>query len=825
MWWRGRYPGYQDADFPTPSELLVAEGTDSALLNEVNQLLPQREYSTPSTPSSFVTFTPVNTSEKSSKEAPKKRRPFVGNYLGNYRLTNTDAPLVKETLEFNGFNPAINNQDWLVQWSGPHLRDCFYSGLHQYQRVNHFPGSTELTRKDLLWKHFRNMQKVFGKANFNFMPDTYVLPDQLDDFLVAYERQDCFWIVKPTASSRGRGIFLLRDLEELPMDSAIISMYVERPMLIQGLKFDLRLYVLVTGFDPLRIYIYREGLTRFASSTFSTDTEEDLKDVYKHLTNYSVNKFAHNFVENQDANLDNFGHKWSISALNKHLKCLGVDIEALWGRIIDVVIKTLLAVERAVNNRTKNMVMWRQNCFELYGFDILIDEDVKPWLLEVNLSPSMQADSPLDRRIKAHLLAEALNLIRIRPCDSKALGQARWRTRALQLKRRLAPMRPQSCPDRSTTQRAPKDTKQRHSLENLSEKHLRLLSDVLTEFGIAENFIRVFPTSASVRRYGHMLHSTTSSGKFTATLALINLLFNEKRMISSEFRERRPRFPAAMDLAEIESRRTKLKTDATSGEEGGEDDKNDSATTTSTNTGSSYTASHATSNSTSRGRRSSSSGTIHPYERTSSSTLPYPLNQSSTNFHLSLKHKHTARDTLHSSFHNQEMNHDTWLRTAKGTSSLNSIHNPGGGEPRSLSTYGYRNPDSPQKNVGDQGNNSNHTNTYFTTGSKNAGRSNEEHSGSTIAGSNTKYAAIPPHRTLSNSSLPYKSPHQLTSNLNNANDKIENRSGTRLTRPRTAESGSRRTPTYQDFKNPCLRTTRRNENPIYYATSLSGIEL
>merc|ERR1719318_1448166 len=113
------------------------------------------------------------------------------------------------------------------------------------------------------------------------------------------------------------------------MDSAIISMYVERPMLIQGLKFDLRLYVLVTGFDPLRIYIYREGLTRFASSTFSTDTEEDLKDVYKHLTNYSVNKFAHNFVENQDANLDNFGHKWSISALNKHLKCLGVDIEAL----------------------------------------------------------------------------------------------------------------------------------------------------------------------------------------------------------------------------------------------------------------------------------------------------------------------------------------------------------------------------------------------------------------------------------------------------------------------------------------------------------------
>jgi len=549
MWWRGRYPGYQDTDFPSTKEGLIAEGIDQELLNEVLQLLPNRD----ATPN--MEFVPVIEKGKSKKKAP----------VATYRLSNTDAPLVKETLEANGFIPCANNHDWLMQWSGPHLRECVYTGMHEYQRVNHFPGSTELTRKDRLWVHFRGMQKVFGKSNYNYMPDTFVLPDQLDAFLEAYEKQDCFWIVKPTASSRGRGIFLLRDLEELPMDSAIIQMYIAKPMLIQGLKFDLRLYVLVTGFDPLKIYIYREGLTRFASSTFSIDTEEDLKDVYKHLTNYSVNKYASNFVENQDANLDNFGHKWSISALNKHLKCLGVDTEALWSRIIDVVLKTLLAVERPINNRVKNMVMWRQNCFELYGFDIIIDEDLKPWLLEVNLSPSMQADSPLDRKIKSHVLAEAFNLVRMRECDSKTVGQARWRTRAMQLKRRMAPLRPQSCPDRM---RIPKDPRRRNSLADLSEKHLRLLADTLSEFSMAENFIRVFPTFASVRRYGHVLNASTSSGKFTATHAMINLLFSEKRMISSEFREKRPRYQHDMGGEELK----KLSLCEDDEEEDGEDE-------------------------------------------------------------------------------------------------------------------------------------------------------------------------------------------------------------------------------------------------------------
>lgn len=68
----------------------------------------------------------------------------------------------------------------------------------------------------------------------------------------------------------------------------MISNYVSNPLLINGHKFDLRIYVLVTSFDPLRIYVFKEGLARFASEPYNTSTGK--KSKYVHLTNYSINK-------------------------------------------------------------------------------------------------------------------------------------------------------------------------------------------------------------------------------------------------------------------------------------------------------------------------------------------------------------------------------------------------------------------------------------------------------------------------------------------------------------------------------------------------------
>lgn len=165
-------------------------------------------------------------------------------------------------------------------------------------------------------------------------------------------------------------------------------------MLINSHKFDLRIYVVVTSIDPLRIYVFKEGLARFATEEYSTQGATQNKFV--HLTNYSINKKSANFVQSNDLNNDDMGFKWSLSAFCKHLEQINIDMDLFWSRIYDVIIKSVLSCENLIFNATKKTCIHNSNCFELFGYDIMIDSDFKPWLIEVNLSPSLACESKLD---------------------------------------------------------------------------------------------------------------------------------------------------------------------------------------------------------------------------------------------------------------------------------------------------------------------------------------------------------------------------------------------------------------------------------------------
>ena len=138
-----------------------------------------------------------------------------------------------------------------------------------------------------------------------------------------------------------------------------------------------------------------------------------------HLTNYSINKKNDRFIQNENTEQDDFGYKWSLGAFCKHLEQVGIDMNLLWSRIYDVIIKTLLCGENYVQAAIKKNGTHRTNCFELLGFDILIDSDLKPWLIEVNLSSSMATESPLDMSIKSNLICDMFNIIGIKRFDRK----------------------------------------------------------------------------------------------------------------------------------------------------------------------------------------------------------------------------------------------------------------------------------------------------------------------------------------------------------------------------------------------------------------------
>ena len=80
----------------------------------------------------------------------------------------------------------------------------------------------------------------------------------------------------------------------------VAQRYLHKPYLIDNLKFDLRIYVLVYGVDPLRVFIYQEGLARFATEEYRGTNKKNLENLYMHLTNYAINKNNENFVKGQD---------------------------------------------------------------------------------------------------------------------------------------------------------------------------------------------------------------------------------------------------------------------------------------------------------------------------------------------------------------------------------------------------------------------------------------------------------------------------------------------------------------------------------------------
>lgn len=210
---------------------------------------------------------------------------------------------------------------------------------------------------------------------------------------------------------------------------SVISRYVSNPLLINGHKFDLRVYVVITSYEPLRLYVFREGLARFASESYSTKANKQNK--FMHLTNYSINKKNDKFQQNEDLENDDSGFKWSLSAFCNHLEQVGIDMDLLWSRTYDLIIKTVACGEHYVLAAMRKNNMYRLNCFEVFGFDILVDSDLKPWLIEVNLSPSLATDSPLDMVIKTNLLVDTFNMIGVRRFDRRkeSLNKLKYRNK------------------------------------------------------------------------------------------------------------------------------------------------------------------------------------------------------------------------------------------------------------------------------------------------------------------------------------------------------------------------------------------------------------
>jgi tubulin polyglutamylase TTLL6/13 len=241
-----------------------------------------------------------------------------------------------------GYEEASTEEDsWVILWSDGTAPLERILSLKHWQRCNHFPGMSEISRKDTLGKNFNRLSKLFPD-DYNFHPRTFLLPTDYGELRAVFQKREkrTTYIVKPDASSQGKGIYLTRSLDEIdPMANIIVQEYMQKvrtvikyasnyyfkPYLIDDTKFDLRIYVLVTGCDPLRIYLYKDGLARFATEKYVTPNATNLDRAFMHLTNYSINKMNNNFIPEGPQ-----GSKRPLSTVWDHLRSQGYDPDIVW---------------------------------------------------------------------------------------------------------------------------------------------------------------------------------------------------------------------------------------------------------------------------------------------------------------------------------------------------------------------------------------------------------------------------------------------------------------------------------------------------------------
>ena len=188
--------------------------------------------------------------------------------------------------------------------------------LREGCRVNHFPGEHELCCKDRMARLLRTQA---------FCPTTFILPEE-QHLLEAQAEPEAVWILKPCQLGEGRHIEICKT-PEIPRRHCTASRYISDPLLVAGRKVDLRVYVLLTAFQPLSAHVFREGLVRFCSGDYREAGYEQLS---AHISNNAVQTKSQRHAT---------GQNWSLEQLWRHLdaESEGPSSKEVWQRILRLV--------------------------------------------------------------------------------------------------------------------------------------------------------------------------------------------------------------------------------------------------------------------------------------------------------------------------------------------------------------------------------------------------------------------------------------------------------------------------------------------------------
>ena len=195
----------------------------------------------------------------------------------------------------------------------------------------------------------------------------------------------------------------LSDIEGFLQDKStgsfwVIQKYIEKPLLYYGRKFDIRMWAIVTAKNE--IFLFTKGYLRTSSENFDLKNQDN----YVHLTNNCLQKHGGNYGQHED------GNTLPLDALNKYFAEMFPEHNPtvenhILPRMRDIVIDTILSVKKELNP------MNRKNVFELLGYDFMIDEDLRTWLIEVNTNPYIGVPNDYIAGLLDDMLDDMLSIV------------------------------------------------------------------------------------------------------------------------------------------------------------------------------------------------------------------------------------------------------------------------------------------------------------------------------------------------------------------------------------------------------------------------------
>ncbi|MCK0746004.1 hypothetical protein [Chromohalobacter nigrandesensis] len=363
-------------------------------------------------------------------------------WLGGKRADEQDR-FFREALEARGWC-AGDAEDWQAGWYTGTPDRVQFRKLSPTCKFNHLPGNNALTLKSRLYQSLaalrERMSVRFGAnspqvARLDFFPRSYLMPDDyhaLQETALADPEQR--WILKPSNASKGKGIRLLDDVAEAPRQAHwLVQEYLDDPHTIRGHKYVLRLYVLLASLDPLRLYVFRQGFAKLASAPYDRD---DTANLFSQLTNPDIN------TRNTDAEVP--VEFIDLERYRAWLREQGHDDDALFARLHDQLTLTVIAALDTFRQRCDDEGVDARGGYELLGIDCLIDADLKPWVLECNLSPSLgvcagpESGGILEESIKRQLVEDMVSLVDLDGQEVPAASDASPRALLDDTRRELA---------------------------------------------------------------------------------------------------------------------------------------------------------------------------------------------------------------------------------------------------------------------------------------------------------------------------------------------------------------------------------------------------